>query len=76
MNSMKAEFNGKVYDHPMDAERQREVHVSIMALQMMQAHHGNKFFSFKCVSDEEEREWYRKAEQLVPPIQNVVPLPR
>lgn len=44
------EFNGKVYPHPMIAERQREVWVSITALRMMQEHHGNRYFSFKCAS--------------------------
>ncbi len=59
-------FNGKVYLHPMIAERQREVAVSLKALHMMQEHHSNKYFSFKCVSHAEEAEWYAKAERLVP----------
>ena len=67
----KAEFNGKVYLHPMIAERQREVRVSITALQMMQKHHGNKYFSFDCVHKDEENEWYRKAEQIVPSVNMV-----
>lgn len=50
----------------MIAERQREVAVSVTALRMMQEHYGNRYFSFKCISPEEEREWYRKAEQIVP----------
>ncbi len=65
---MEAEFSGKVYPHEMIAERQREVAVSIKALRMMQEHHGNKYFSFKCVSSAEEAEWHRKAEAIVPPV--------
>ena len=65
---MKAEFNGRVYPHEMIAERQREVWVSITALRMMQEHHGNPYFSFKCVSPAEETEWYRKAEAITPPV--------
>ena len=52
----------------MIAERQREIAVSITALRMMQKDHGNRYFSFKCVSPEEETEWYRKAEEIVPPV--------
>lgn len=64
----KAEFQGRTYLHPMIAERQREVAVSITALQMMQAHHNNRYFSFKCVPKAEELEWYAKAEKIIPPI--------
>jgi hypothetical protein len=67
----KAEFNGEVYLHPMIAERQREVCVSITALQMMQKHHNNEYFSFDCVRQCEENEWYVKAEQIVPHIKMV-----
>jgi hypothetical protein len=66
--TQQAEFNGKVYLHPMIAERQREVAVSVTALRMMQKHHANDYFSFKCVSREEEAEWYRKAEAVTPPV--------
>jgi len=52
----------------MIAERQRQAEVSVTALRMMQAHHGNPYFSFKCVSPAEERDWYRKAEEAVPPL--------
>jgi len=62
------EFNGKIYPHPMIAERQREVAVSSKALRMMQEHHGNSCFSFRCVSREEEAEWYAKAEAIVPAV--------
>jgi hypothetical protein len=65
---MQAEFNGKIYPHEMIAERQREVWVSITALRMMQKHHHNDYFSFKCVSHDEEAEWYRKADAIVPPV--------
>jgi hypothetical protein len=65
---VKAEFNGKVYPHEMIAEHQRKFAVSITALRMMQEHHGNKYFSFKCVSPAEERDWYAKAEAAVPPL--------
>lgn len=68
---MQAEFNGKVYPHRMIADRQREVAVSITALQMMQKHHGNKYFSFKCVREDEEREWYRKAEDIIPAVKEL-----
>jgi hypothetical protein len=66
--TLRAEFDGRVYLHPMIAERQREVAVSLKALRLMQEHHGNRYFSFKCVPSEEEREWYAKAEQLIPPV--------
>lgn len=72
---MKAEFDGTVYLHPMIAERQREIAVSLKALHMMQEHHGNRYFSFKCVSHEEEREWYAKAEKLVPPVKRACVYP-
>lgn len=65
---MKASFNGKVYDHEMTAEHQRKFAVGITALRMMQAHHNNKYFGFKCVRPDEEAEWYRKAEAAVPPV--------
>lgn len=52
----------------MIAERQREVAVSCKALRMMQEHHGNPFFSFKCVSPAEEQEWYARAEKIIPPV--------
>jgi len=68
---MKTEFNGKVYPHPMMAERQREITVSITALRMMQKHYNNPYFSFKCVSCDEECEWYVKAEAVVPQVQRV-----
>lgn len=68
---MKAEFNGKIYPHEMIAERQREVAVSLKALQMMQEHHGNKYFSFKCVKASEEAEWYAKAEQILPAVKMI-----
>jgi hypothetical protein len=67
----KAEFNGKVYPHPMIAETQRGVRVSLTALRMMQEHHGNKYLSFLCVRPDEEREWCRKAEQIVPHVNMV-----
>ena len=63
-----AEFNGKAYPHPMIAERQREVAVSIKALRLMQEHHGNPYFSFHCVSKDEEAEFRRKAEAIVPTV--------
>lgn len=66
---MKAEFDGTVYLHEMIAERQREVAVSIKALRMMQEHHKNQYFSFRCVTHAEEAEWLLKAEQIVPPVQ-------
>ena len=53
----------------MIAERQREISVSLKALRMMQEAHGNPYFSFHCVSKDEEAEWYRKAEAIVPPIE-------
>lgn len=62
------EFNGKVYPHPMIAERQREIAVSIRALRMMQEHYGNPYFSFRCIRRDEESEWYRKAEVVVPSV--------
>lgn len=65
----KASFNGRVYLHPMIAERQREVAVSITALRMMQKHHGNPYFSFKCVSPAEEAEWLSQADELTPNIE-------
>lgn len=65
---MNAEFNGKVYTHPMIAERQREVWVSVTALQMMQAYHCNQYFSFRCVPPAEAAEWLRKADALAPPV--------
>lgn len=71
---MKASFNGTVYLHEMIAERQREVAVSLKALHMMQEHHGNKYFSFRCVKPAEEAEWYAKAEKLVPQIELEEPL--
>ena len=61
---MQASFNGKTYMHPMIAERQREVAVSIKALRMMQEHHSNPYFSFKCVTDAEEKDWHAKAEAV------------
>ena len=64
----KATFQGKTYLHPMIAERQREVAVSIKALRMMQEHHGNPYFCFKCVPLAEEKEWHAKAEEIVPPV--------
>jgi hypothetical protein len=70
---MRTEFNGKIYEHETIAERQREVAVSLTALHMMQEHHGNRFFSFKCVSRAEESEWYEKAERLVPAVSSTVP---
>ena len=62
------EFNGRTYPHIMIAERQREVYVAITALQMMQEHHGNKYLSFKCVRQDEEDEWLRKADAEVPKV--------
>ena len=52
----------------MIAERQREITVSMKALHLMQEHHGNRYFSFACVSRDEEREWYAKAEKMIEPI--------
>ena len=49
-------------------ERQRKFNVSMTALRLMQEHHGNRYFSFKCVSYAEEAEWYAKAEKLIPPV--------
>lgn len=63
-----AEFNGKTYPNVMVAERQREIYVSVVALRMMQEHHGNRFLSFKCVRRDEEAEWYRKAEATTPAV--------
>lgn len=54
--------------HRMIAERQREIAVSLKALHMMQEHHGNRYFSFLCVRPEEERDWYAKAEKLIPQV--------
>ena len=48
------------------ARRQREITVGITALRMMQQHYGNPYFSFRGTSAEEEREWYAKAEAVVP----------
>lgn len=53
----------------MIAERHRQHSVAITALRLMQAHHGNPYFSFHCVSDAEAAEWYRKAEAIVPAIE-------
>lgn len=69
---MKAEFNGKIYLHETIAQRQREVAVSITALRMMQQYHDNPYFSFKCVSRDEEADWYRKAEAVVPQVKDEV----
>jgi hypothetical protein len=52
----------------MIAERQREIAVSLKALRLMQAHYGNPYWSFHCVSDAERAEWYRKAEAIVPHV--------
>lgn len=49
-------------------ERQREIAVSIKALRLMQEHYGNRYLSFKCVREAEERDWYAKAEKMVPPL--------
>ncbi|WP_156795572.1 hypothetical protein [Bradyrhizobium icense] len=68
---MEAEFDGKIYPHEMIAERQRDLAVSITALRMMQEHHGNPYFSFKCVSPTEEAKWYQKAEAVIPPVKGV-----
>lgn len=65
---MRASFNGKTYPHEMIAERQREVAVSITALQLMQEYHRNQYFSFKCVRPSEEEKWYRDAEMVTPPV--------
>lgn len=64
----KASFNGKTYMHPMIAETQRRVTVAITALRMMQEHHGNPYFCFKCVPIAEEKEWRAKAEEITPPV--------
>ena len=42
-------------------ERRLEIDVAIRALRMLQAHYGNPYFSFKCVTDAEELEWRKKA---------------
>lgn len=65
---MQASFNGKTYLHEMIAERQREVAVSITALRLMQEYHRNPYFSFKCVSPNEEEKWYRDAEMVTPAV--------
>lgn len=52
----------------MIAARQRDIAVSIKALWLMQQHHGNSYFSFHCVSKEEEKRWYAEAEKLIPPM--------
>lgn len=57
----------KVDPDRMIAERQREVAVGIKALNLMQEHYNNRYLSFKCVSREEERDWYAKAEMTIPP---------
>lgn len=65
---MTAEFAGKIYPHVMIAETQRKVAVSLKALHLMQDHYGNRYFSFKCVSQYEEAEWYAKADAMIPPV--------
>jgi hypothetical protein len=54
----------------MIAERRRRIAVSIKALNMMQEHYGNHCLSFKCISSDEEGEWYAKAEKLIPAVED------
>jgi hypothetical protein len=42
--------------------------VAIKALQLMQEHHNNRYFSFHCVSHEEQLRWYDEAEKIVAPV--------
>jgi hypothetical protein len=49
----------------MIAERNRKFDVAMKALRMMQAHHGNPYFSFHCVSDAEAAVWHQKAEAII-----------
>ena len=57
----------------MIAERQREIAVSLKALQLMQGHYNNRFISLRDVGSAEEREWYAKAEKLIPPVELTSP---
>ncbi len=72
----KAEFNGRIYPSREIAERQREVFADVTALRLMQAHHKNQFFSFKCVTPAEEQKWRGIAATLVPVVRDVAPWPQ
>jgi len=43
------------------------------ALHLMQEHHNNRYFSFHCISHEEQLRWYAEAEKLIPPLDNPSP---
>lgn len=64
----KAHFQGRTYLHPMIAETQRRVAVDCKALRLMQEHHDNPYFSFKCVNATEEKEWRAQAEAMIEPV--------
>ena len=52
----------------MIAQHNRQYAVAIKALQLMQEHHNNRYFSFHCVSHEEQLRWYDEAEKIVAPV--------
>lgn len=56
----------------MIAQRQREISVSLAALRMMQAHHGNRYFTFDCVSRAEAAEWRSRAEEATAPLADFI----
>jgi hypothetical protein len=51
---------------------QRTIHVDILALQLLQVHHGNPLFSFLTVSDSEGWHWRMQAETIIPPVRPAV----